>query len=131
MADILRYGVRYARLGNISIGYNIAKLWQLGVTISLQVNLVEDNQFTIAVSSETNLLSFMHADSETIVASLNHIKHRYQLMQPDSYTPHTKIKPKDVPGTLLNVVSVVHTPATWVILVVEMHIHVVTSFICC
>ncbi|XP_067932348.1 neurofibromin-like [Watersipora subatra] len=68
-----------------------------------EVSLVDDNQFTISISSESGPLSFIHADSESIVAALNHIKHRYQLTQPESYTPHTKIKPKDVPGTLLNV----------------------------
>ena len=68
---------------------------------------MDDNQFTITINNESGPLSFIHADSETIVGALNHIKHRYHLTQPESYTPHTKIKPKDVPGTLLNVVCMI------------------------
>lgn len=73
----------------------------------IQVCLIEETQFSISINnSEGGQLSFIHTESDTIVGALNHIKHRYQLTQPESYTPHTKIKPKDVPGTMLNVVSI-------------------------
>ncbi|RMX38597.1 hypothetical protein pdam_00008370 [Pocillopora damicornis] len=45
----------------------------------------------------------MSNDSEQIVQAVTHVKTRWQLSQPDSSTTTSKkIKPKDVPGTLLN-----------------------------
>ncbi|KAJ8312996.1 hypothetical protein KUTeg_010369 [Tegillarca granosa] len=52
-----------------------------------QVCLVDDNQFTLTISNESGPLSFIHNDCDNI----------------DTVTVHTKIRPKDVPGTLLNV----------------------------
>ena len=100
--------------------------------VVLKVSLVDDSQFTITISSESGPLSFIHTDSETIVAALNHIKHRYHLTQPESYTPHTKIKPKDVPGTLLNVVRVELILCIWRCFVIKgiLYIHAYTSAYC-
>ncbi|KAJ7378700.1 Neurofibromin 1 [Desmophyllum pertusum] len=45
----------------------------------------------------------MSNDCEQIVQAVTHVKTRWQLSQPDSSTATSKkIKPKDVPGTLLN-----------------------------
>lgn len=45
----------------------------------------------------------MSNDTEQIVQAVTHVKTRWQLSQPDSSTAASKkIKPKDVPGTLLN-----------------------------
>lgn len=68
-----------------------------------EVCLVDDNQFTITISNESSPLSFIHNDCENIVQALVHIRTRWELAQPDSVTIHTKIRPKDVPGTLLNI----------------------------
>ena len=70
-----------------------------------QVCLVDDNQFTLTISNESGPLSFIHNDCDSIVQAIIHIRTRWELSQPDSVTVHTKIRPKDVPGTLLNVVS--------------------------
>ncbi|XDV54522.1 hypothetical protein PO909_022796 [Leuciscus waleckii] len=45
----------------------------------------------------------MHQECESIVNSIIHIRTRWELSQPDSIPQHTKIRPKDVPGTLLNI----------------------------
>ena len=71
-----------------------------------QVCLVDDNQFTLTISNESGPLSFIHNDCDSIVQAIIHIRTRWELSQPDSVTVHTKIRPKDVPGTLLNVVCV-------------------------
>lgn len=68
-----------------------------------QVCLVDDNQFTLTISNETGPLSFIHNDCDNIVHDIIHIRTRWELSQPDTVTVHTKIRPKDVPGTLLNV----------------------------
>lgn len=70
---------------------------------TLQVCLVDDNQFTLTISNETGPLSFIHNDCDNIVHDIIHIRTRWELSQPDTVTVHTKIRPKDVPGTLLNV----------------------------
>ncbi|KAI1285846.1 Neurofibromin [Halotydeus destructor] len=67
-----------------------------------EVCLVDDNQFTLTIAHESGPLSFIHNDCETIVQAIIHIRTRWELSQPDSVTVHTKIRPKDVPGTLLN-----------------------------
>lgn len=67
------------------------------------VCLVDDNgQFTLTLINEKGSLSFIHSDCETIVQAIIHIRTRWELSQTDSVIVHTKIRPKDVPGTLLN-----------------------------
>ncbi|KAK7488237.1 hypothetical protein BaRGS_00020544 [Batillaria attramentaria] len=68
-----------------------------------EVCLVDDNQFTLTIANETGPLSFIHNDCDNIVQAIIHIRTRWELSQPDTVTVHTKIRPKDVPGTLLNV----------------------------
>jgi neurofibromin 1 len=67
-----------------------------------EVCLVDDNQFTLTIANESGPLSFIHNDCDSIVQSIIHIRTRWELAQPDSVTVHQKIRPKDVPGTLLN-----------------------------
>lgn len=68
----------------------------------MQVCLVDDNQFTLTIANENGPLSFIHNDCDSIVQAIIHIRTRWELSQPDSVTVHQKIRPKDVPGTLLN-----------------------------
>ncbi|KAF5294854.1 hypothetical protein FQA39_LY00338 [Lamprigera yunnana] len=67
-----------------------------------EVCLVDDNQFTLTIANESGPLSFIHNDCDAIVQAIIHIRNRWELSQPDSVTVHQKIRPKDVPGTLLN-----------------------------
>ncbi|KAI8433311.1 hypothetical protein MSG28_015359 [Choristoneura fumiferana] len=67
-----------------------------------EVCLVDDNQFSLSIVNEPTPLSFIHNDCDNIVQSIIHIRNRWELSQPDSVTVHQKIRPKDVPGTLLN-----------------------------
>ncbi|KAF9790049.1 hypothetical protein SFRURICE_002414 [Spodoptera frugiperda] len=67
-----------------------------------EVCLVDDNQFSLSIINESTPLSFIHNDCDNIVQSIIHIRNRWELSQPDSVTVHQKIRPKDVPGTLLN-----------------------------
>ncbi|XP_013143458.1 PREDICTED: neurofibromin isoform X1 [Papilio polytes] len=68
-----------------------------------EVCLVDDNQFSLSIVNESTPLSFIHNDCDNIVQSIIHIRNRWELSQPqDSVTVHQKIRPKDVPGTLLN-----------------------------
>ena len=67
-----------------------------------EVCLVDDNQFTLAISNEAGALSFIYNDCDSIVQSIMHIRNRWELSQPSSTSVHPKIRPKDVPGTLLN-----------------------------
>nr|XP_023020941.1 neurofibromin isoform X3 [Leptinotarsa decemlineata] len=67
-----------------------------------EVCLVDDNQFTLTIANEGGPLSFIHNDCDSIVQAIVHIRNRWELSQPDSVTVHQKIRPKDVPGTLLN-----------------------------
>ncbi|XP_034936145.1 neurofibromin isoform X2 [Chelonus insularis] len=64
--------------------------------------VVDDNQFTLTISNEAGPLSFLHNDCDSIVQAIMHIRNRWLLSQPDSMSVHPKIRPKDVPGTLLN-----------------------------
>ncbi|XP_067682311.1 neurofibromin-like isoform X6 [Haliotis asinina] len=68
-----------------------------------EVCLVDDNQFTLTIANESGPLSFIHNDCDNIVQAIIHIRTRWELSQPDTVAVHTKIRPKDVPGTLLNV----------------------------
>ncbi|XP_013381612.1 neurofibromin-like [Lingula anatina] len=68
-----------------------------------EVCLVDDNQFTLTISNESGPLSFIHNDCDSIVQAIIHIRTRWELSQPETVTVHTKIRPKDVPGTLLNI----------------------------
>ncbi|XP_050358342.1 neurofibromin-like isoform X3 [Nymphalis io] len=67
-----------------------------------EVYLVDDKQFSLSIINEWTPLSFIHDDCKNIVQSIIHIRHSWELTQPDSVTVHQKIRPKDVPGTLLN-----------------------------
>ncbi|XP_012162697.1 neurofibromin isoform X2 [Ceratitis capitata] len=67
-----------------------------------EVLLVDDNQFTLSITNEVGQLSFIHNDCETIVQVIMHIRSRWELSQTNAMTLHQKIRPKDVPGTLLN-----------------------------
>nr|CAD7452027.1 unnamed protein product [Timema tahoe] len=67
-----------------------------------EVCLVDDNQFTLTIANESGPLSFIHNDCDSIVQAIIHIRNRWELSQPDTVTVHQKIRPKDVPGTLLN-----------------------------
>lgn len=67
-----------------------------------EVCLVDDNQFTLSIANESGQLSFIHNDCDNIVQAIIHIRNRWELSQPDSVNVHQKIRPKDVPGTLLN-----------------------------
>ncbi|KAG6459574.1 hypothetical protein O3G_MSEX011449 [Manduca sexta] len=67
-----------------------------------EVCLVDDNQFSLSIINEPTPLSFIHNDCDNIVQSIIHIRNRWELSQPDTVTVHQKIRPKDVPGTLLN-----------------------------
>merc|ERR1719492_99026 len=62
---------------------------------AIQITCAEKNK----VLSHTVLLN---DDCYSIVQSIIHIRTRWELGQPDSVTVHQKIRPKDVPGTLLN-----------------------------
>lgn len=67
-----------------------------------EVSLLEDNQFTLIISNAAGPLTLGHSDCDNIVQAIIHIKNRWMLSQPDSMSVHSKIRPKDVPGTLLN-----------------------------
>ncbi|XP_076842770.1 neurofibromin isoform X2 [Brachyhypopomus gauderio] len=68
-----------------------------------EICLVDESQFTLTIANQGTPLTFMHQESEAIVHSIIHIRTRWELSQPDSIPQHTKIRPKDVPGTLLNI----------------------------
>ncbi|KAJ6657870.1 hypothetical protein lerEdw1_001790, partial [Lerista edwardsae] len=68
-----------------------------------EICLVDENQFTLTIAHQGTPLTFMHQECEAIVQSIIHIRTRWELSQPDSIPQHTKIRPKDVPGTLLNI----------------------------
>ncbi|XP_035742449.1 neurofibromin-like isoform X1 [Vespa mandarinia] len=67
-----------------------------------QVSLMDDNQFSLIISNEASPLLFIHNDCDSIVQAIIHIRNRWELSQSDSMSVHPKIRPKDVPGTLLN-----------------------------
>lgn len=66
------------------------------------VSSPEDSQFTINVANEAEPLVFAHNDCDSIVNAIQHIKNRWDLLKSDSKSVYSKIRPKDVPGTLLN-----------------------------
>lgn len=68
-----------------------------------EICLVDESQFTLTMASQGTPLTFMHQECDAIVQSIIHIRSRWELSQPDSIPQHTKIRPKDVPGTLLNI----------------------------
>ncbi|XP_072099532.1 neurofibromin isoform X2 [Mobula birostris] len=68
-----------------------------------EICLVDESQFTLTIANQGTPLTFMHQECEAIVQSIIHIRTRWELSQPDSIPQHTKIRPKDVPGTLLNI----------------------------
>lgn len=67
-----------------------------------EVCLVDDNQFTLSISAESGQLSFIHNDCDNMVQAIIHIRNRWELSQPETLSVHQVIRPKDVPGTLLN-----------------------------
>ncbi|XP_020288690.1 neurofibromin isoform X3 [Pseudomyrmex gracilis] len=67
------------------------------------VTVVDESQFTVIVSIEVGPLHFAHSDcAETIAQAICYIKKRWVLSQSETVPTHAKIRPKDVPGTLLN-----------------------------
>ncbi|XP_067288572.1 neurofibromin isoform X3 [Pseudorasbora parva] len=68
-----------------------------------EICLVDESQFTLTIANQGTPLTFIHQECESIVHSIIHIRTRWELSQPDSIPQHTKIRPKDVPGTLLNI----------------------------
>uniref|UniRef100_A0AAQ5ZUP7 Neurofibromin 1b n=1 Tax=Amphiprion ocellaris TaxID=80972 RepID=A0AAQ5ZUP7_AMPOC len=68
-----------------------------------EICLVDESQFTLTMANQGTPLTFMHQECDAIVQSIIHIRTRWELSQPDSIPQHTKIRPKDVPGTLLNI----------------------------
>ncbi|XP_055063904.2 neurofibromin [Misgurnus anguillicaudatus] len=68
-----------------------------------EICLVDESQFTLTIANQGPPLPFIHQECESIVHSIIHIRTRWELSQPDSIPQHTKIRPKDVPGTLLNI----------------------------
>ncbi|XP_071652258.1 neurofibromin isoform X3 [Temnothorax longispinosus] len=66
------------------------------------VCLLDDNSFVLTISIESVPLTIAHNDCDSIVQNIIHIRNRWVLSQPDSVSVHSKIRPKDVPGTLLN-----------------------------
>lgn len=68
-----------------------------------EICLVDESQFTLTMANQGTPLTFMHQECDAIVQSIIHIRSRWELSQPDSIPQHTKIRPKDVPGTLLNI----------------------------
>ncbi|XP_018362342.1 PREDICTED: neurofibromin isoform X1 [Trachymyrmex cornetzi] len=67
-----------------------------------EVCLVDDNSFVLSISNEAGPLTFAHSDCNSIVQNIAHIRSRWTLSHPNSLSVHSKIRPKDVPGTLLN-----------------------------
>ncbi|XP_025987354.2 neurofibromin isoform X2 [Solenopsis invicta] len=67
-----------------------------------EVHMVDEQSFALTISNETGLLTLAHNDYDIIVQNIMHIKNRWALSHPDSMSVHSKIRPKDVPGTLLN-----------------------------
>ncbi|CAH8516650.1 unnamed protein product [Schistosoma bovis] len=68
-----------------------------------EVCLVDNNQFTLTILNDNGPLSFIHDACDSIVQAIIHIRTRWALSQPDTPAIHAKIKPRDVPGTLLNI----------------------------
>ncbi|KAJ8682950.1 hypothetical protein QAD02_018742 [Eretmocerus hayati] len=67
------------------------------------VYLDDDNQFKLKIYSESTPLQFIHNECENIVQAIVHLRSRYQLTLPPGLTSvHPKMRPKDVPGALLN-----------------------------
>ncbi|XP_071499783.1 neurofibromin-like [Diadema antillarum] len=67
-----------------------------------EVALVDENQFTVTLQ-EGRILSFMHQECEDVAKAIQHIRTRWERSQPqETVAVHSKIKPMDVPGTLLN-----------------------------
>ncbi|KAH8860712.1 Neurofibromin [Schistosoma japonicum] len=68
-----------------------------------EVCLVDNNQFTLTILNDNGPLSFIHDACDSIVQAIIHIRTRWALSQPDTPAIHAKIRPRDVPGTLLNI----------------------------
>ena len=67
-----------------------------------EVCLVDDTQFTLSIQSEPVPLSFIHSDCDSIVAAIIRMRTKYELSLHDSPSVTAKIRPEDVPRTLLN-----------------------------
>ncbi len=65
---------------------------------------MDDNNITLTIQNESSPLSIIHNECEQMVTAIVHIRTRYELAQPEQSTIHSKIRAKDVPGTLLNMV---------------------------
>ncbi|KHJ47392.1 GTPase-activator protein [Trichuris suis] len=75
----------------------------LGHLVNLNdVCVVDENSITVTILNEPSPLSLIHSECEQIASSVASIRSKYELSQPDQSPVHTKIRAKDVPGTLLN-----------------------------
>ena len=63
---------------------------------------MDDNNITLTILNESSPLSIIHNDCEQMVTAIVHIRTRHELAQPETASLHSKIRAKDVPGTLLN-----------------------------
>ncbi|VDP30863.1 unnamed protein product, partial [Soboliphyme baturini] len=66
-----------------------------------KVLLVDDNTIMLMILNESSPLSIVYNEYEQIVSAIVHIKSRFEIGQPSNLT-HTKMRARDVPGTLLN-----------------------------
>uniref|UniRef100_A0A5S6QDW1 Ras-GAP domain-containing protein n=1 Tax=Trichuris muris TaxID=70415 RepID=A0A5S6QDW1_TRIMR len=67
-----------------------------------EVCAVDENSVMVTILNESSPLSLIHSECEQIATALAKIRSTYELSQPDQSLMHTKIRAKDVPGTLLN-----------------------------
>ncbi|XP_071946540.1 neurofibromin-like [Antedon mediterranea] len=68
-----------------------------------EIILVEnENQFELSLRNEGRSLHFYHSNSNTVADEIQQIKNKYEISKSDMASDHAKIRPTDVPGTLLN-----------------------------
>lgn len=70
-----------------------------------EVCLLDENQLTVSINDvcgQPTLLSVINPDVDPIVTAIVRVRSRWEMSQPDTVVVHATIRPKDVPGTLLN-----------------------------
>lgn len=70
-----------------------------------EVCLVDENQLTLTINDvygQPNQLSIINVEVDPIVTAMIRVRSRWEMSQPNSVAGHNPIRPKDVPGTLLN-----------------------------
>ncbi|XP_033102144.1 neurofibromin-like [Anneissia japonica] len=73
------------------------------VTDISEIILVEnENQFELSLRNEGRSLHFYHSNSLVVAQAIQQIKNKYEISKSDMASDHPKIRPTDVPGTLLN-----------------------------